>query len=112
MTGAPGEYIAVVERKLAGGLRTPMKITIDIPDRLLDSLCQEFGQDAAQAVKEAIAVAWYQAEKLSIGQVAELLETSINEANGLMKRWHVESTFSLEDFERDRATLKRLLGPS
>jgi len=88
-----------------------MKVTIEIPDAMQDSLRQPLGQDAAQAVKEALAVTWYRAEILSIGQVAEFLGTSIYEADGVMKRWHVEAPFSLEDFERDRATLDRLLGP-
>ena len=88
-----------------------MQITIEVPDRLHDSLRQQLGHDLAHAMKEALAVAWYRAEMLSIGQVAEFLGTSIYEADGLMKRWHVDAPFSFEDFEHDRAVLNRLLGP-
>lgn len=86
-----------------------MQVTIDIPDAVRRSLEQQFGQDLTQAAKEAMAIAWYQAQKLSIGQVAELLELSTYEAEALMKRHHVEAPYSLEDYERDRETLERLL---
>ncbi len=39
-----------------------MKVSIDIPDAMQRSLQELFGQDLAQAAKEAMAVAWYQAE--------------------------------------------------
>lgn len=84
-------------------------MTIDIPDALRAPLEDQLGQNLAQAAKEAMAIAWYQAEKLSIGQVAELLGISVYEAEGLMKRHHVDATFSLEDYEHDRQTLDRLL---
>jgi predicted HTH domain antitoxin len=87
-----------------------MKLTIDIPDELQPTLLQSVGQDLAQAAKQALAIAWYQAEKLSIGQVAELLGTSVYEAEGLMKAQGVQSPYSLDDFEHDRDTLNRLLG--
>jgi hypothetical protein len=44
-----------------------MKVTIDIPDAVQQSLQEQLGQNLAQAAKEAMAIAWYQAEKLSIG---------------------------------------------
>ena len=86
-----------------------MKVTIDIPDAMQQLLQQQLGPNLAQAAKEALAVAWYQAEKLSIGQVAELLGMSVYEAAGLMKARHVDAPYSLEDYERDRETLDRLL---
>lgn len=86
-----------------------MKVTIDIPDTLRQSLETQLGQNLPQAAKEAIAIAWYQAEKLSIGQVAELLGRSVYDAEGLMKQHHVDAPYSPEDYERDRETLDRLL---
>ena len=88
-----------------------MKVTIDIPDAMQQSLQEQLGQNLAQAAKEAIAIAWYQAEKLSIGQVAELLGISVYEAEGLMKAHHVHAPFSLADYEQDRETLDRLIKP-
>ena len=86
-----------------------MKLTIDIPDDMQQSLQEQFGQNLADAAKEAVAVAWYQAEKLSIGQVAEFLGISVYEAQGLMKQRQVVAPSAVEDFEHDRDTLKRLL---
>lgn len=86
-----------------------MKVTIEIPDALRPSLEERVGDDLTLAAKEALAIAWYRSGKLSIGQVAELLGTSVYEAEGLMKRHGVEALYSLEDYEHDRQTLDRLL---
>ena len=86
-----------------------MKVTIDIPDAMEQSLYDQLGQDLEQAAKESLAIAWYQFEKISIGQVAEMLGISVNEAEGLMKKHHVDAPYSLQDYENDRATLNRLL---
>jgi len=86
-----------------------MKLTIDLPDAMNELLRQQLGQNLDQAAKETLAIAWYQAEKLSIGQVAELLGISVYEAEGFMKDHHIEAPYSLDDFEQDRETLARLL---
>ena len=86
-----------------------MKITIEIPEQVRESLEEQFGQDLTQAAKEALAIAWYQAEKLSIGQVAELLGMSVYDAEGFMKARHVDAPYSLDDYQQDRETLDRLL---
>ena len=86
-----------------------MKVTIEIPDTMRQSLEKQLGRDLTQAAKEAMAINWYQAEKLSIGQVAEFLAISVYEAEGLMKDHHIDAPYSLEDYERDRKTLDRLL---
>lgn len=86
-----------------------MKLTIDIPDAMEESLHQQWGANLEQAAKEALAIAWYQAEKLSIGQVAEMLSLSVYDAEGLVKRRSVEAPYSLDDLERDRDTLNRVL---
>ena len=88
-----------------------MKVTFEIPDTMQQSLEDQPGQNLGEAAKEALAIAWYQAEKLSIGQVAELLGISVYEAEGLMKRHRVDAPYSLADYERDRQTLDRLLNP-
>jgi predicted HTH domain antitoxin len=87
-----------------------MKLTIEIPEVMEETLHRQLGQDLGQAAKEAMAVAWYQAEKLSIGQVAEFLGISIYEAEGLMKQHHVDAPYALADFEKDKNTFRRVLG--
>ncbi len=86
-----------------------MKVTIEIPDAMERTLCDQLGQDLEKAAKESLAIAWYQSEKISIGQVAEMLNLSVYQAEGLMKERHVDSLYSLEDYEKGRATLNRLL---
>lgn len=88
-----------------------MQLTIDIPQGIQESLQHEFGPNLSRAATEALAIAWYQAERLSIGQVAELLGVSIYEAEGLMKRHHVDAPYAVEDFEHDRATLQGVQRP-
>ena len=82
-----------------------MKLTIDIPAGIEGLLQQQLGTDLEHAAKEALAIPWYQAEQLSIGQVAEFLGISIYEAEGLMKQHRVVAPYSAEDFEHDRETL-------
>ncbi len=86
-----------------------MKLTIDIPDAMQAPLELQFGRDLALAAKQALAVAWYEADRLSIGQVAEFLGISLYEAEGAMKAHHVDAPYSVEDLEHDRATLARVL---
>jgi predicted HTH domain antitoxin len=88
-----------------------MKLTIDIPATIDVELRRQYGPDFDQAAKEALAIVWYRDEKLSIGQVAELLGLSVYEAEGLLKKHRVAATYSVEDFDRDRQTLDRLLQP-
>lgn len=86
-----------------------MKVTIDIPDSMEQTLSDQLGHDLEKAVKESLAIAWYQSEKISIGQVAEMLGISVYQAEGIMKQHHVEAPYSLTDYENDRVTLNRLL---
>ncbi|MEX2111892.1 MAG: UPF0175 family protein [Pirellulales bacterium] len=86
-----------------------MKLTIDIPTAIDDVLRQQYGPDFDRTAKVTLAIAWYQDEKLSIGQVAELLGITVYEAEGLLKMRKIAAPYSIEDLERDRATLDRLL---
>ena len=87
-----------------------MTISIQIPERLEELLRKEMG-DLDQVAKEALAIEAYRSEKLSIGQVAELLGLTVYEAEGVMKQRGINAPLTLADFEHDRATLKRLLNP-
>jgi predicted HTH domain antitoxin len=86
-----------------------MKVTIDIPDTMEQTLYDQLGHDLGKAAKESLAIAWYQSEKISIGQVADMLGVSVYEADGMMKEHHVDAPYSLIDHENDHATLDRLL---
>ena len=82
-----------------------MPVHIDIPEEIRRHLQAEWG-DLSQAAKEALALESYRAEKLSLGQVAEMLGLSVYDAEGFLKRRGVQSRYSLEDLEQDRAALK------
>ena len=85
-----------------------MKVTIDIPDAVEQSLPQGLREDAAGEAKRALAISWYREEKISIGQAAEMLGITVYEAEGLMKQRGVRAPFSEQDYEHDRQTLDRL----
>ncbi|MEI8375460.1 MAG: UPF0175 family protein [Planctomycetota bacterium] len=86
-----------------------MKVTIEIPDTMEQTLYDQLGHDLGKAAKESLAIAWYQSEKISIGQVAEMLGISVYQAEGIMKEHQVDAPYSLTDYENDRVTLNRLL---
>lgn len=87
-----------------------MSISIRIPPAIEEELRKQLG-DLDLAAKEALAIESYRTEKLSIGQVAELLELTVYEAEGFMKERGVSAPCTLADLEHDRATLKQLLQP-
>jgi len=87
-----------------------MSISIQIPPAIEDELRKQLG-DLDQAAKEALAIELYRTEKLSIGQVAELLELTVYEAEGFMKERGVPAPCSIVDLEQDRATLRQLFQP-
>jgi predicted HTH domain antitoxin len=86
-----------------------MKVTIEIPGTIEQSVCDQLGQDLEKAAKESLAIAWYQSEKISIGQVAEMLNLSVYEAEGFMKERNIPAPYLEQDYEADQATLDRLL---
>ena len=85
-----------------------MQVSLTIPDGVAAELEPE-GADLGRRALEALAIEGYRAEALSLGQVAEMLGLSINEADGLLKARGVELPAPLEDFTRDGAALEKLL---
>jgi predicted HTH domain antitoxin len=84
-----------------------MRITLDLPDDVAESLARNH-QDVSRAVLENIAIEGCRSGTLSVGQAAELLGTSHNEVDGLLKRAGVYLDYTLEDLEADRETYRRL----
>ena len=62
-----------------------MDIIIHIPKGIEEQLEAAFGRDLPQAAREALAIEGYRTERLSLGQVAELLGVSTIEAEQLLK---------------------------
>src|SRR5271165_6374834 len=100
----------MVERSmLASGKGKRMDVIIHIPKGIEEHLEAAFGRDLARAAREALAIEGYRTEKLSLGQVAELLDLSATEADEFLKERQVPLLYSLEDLERDRESLKSAL---
>ena len=74
-------------------------------DNLYENLPRQLAFQAKTVEEFAF---WQQALRK---KVAELLGISIYEAEGLMKDHHVDAPYALEDYQRDRETLERLLNP-
>ena len=85
-----------------------MQVSIDIPQSVASQLQAEWA-DLSQAVKESVLIEAYRAEKLSLGQLSELLGLSIDQADGLLKQRGVHPNYTLDDFERECASLKKAL---
>lgn len=82
-----------------------MTISIQLPASLEAQLRTQLG-DLNRAATEALAIESYRTEKLSIGQVAELLGLTVYEAEGFMKARGVPAPLCLADLEHDaEATL-------
>ncbi len=86
-----------------------MDVILHIPKGIEDQLEAAFGGDLAQAAREALAIEGYRTERLSLGQVAELLSVSTTEADQFLKDRQVPLLYSVDDFERDRESLKSAL---
>jgi predicted HTH domain antitoxin len=88
-----------------------MSFTIDLPKDQEETLRAAFGASLAQATKEALAIEGYRQAKLSIGEVQDLLGLSTRqEVEKLFAARGVRLNYSLDDLNRDRQILSRLLG--
>ena len=83
-------------------------IAIHFPDDIEARLRANLGRDLDQIARKAIIVEGYRSGAISIGQAARLLDTSIDATYGVMKSHGVHLRYGLEDYEEDRASLKRL----
>lgn len=86
-----------------------MQVVLEIPDRFVN-LLQTNGRDLQQCALESLAVAAYRLEELSLGQFTEMLDASINDANGILKARGIYDDLPLEEFVEQRKHMERLLG--
>jgi len=86
-----------------------MDIIIHIPEGIEAQLESAFGHDLARAAREALAIEGYRTERLSLGQVADLLAISVAEADSFLKERQVPLPYTSEDLERDRGVLGSVL---
>lgn len=87
-----------------------MPIVFTMPEEIEKHLKAEIGPNLNEAAKVALAVELHREGKLSLGQVAEMLDLSVYQADGLLKQHGVELPYTVADFEHDGAALDRALG--
>jgi predicted HTH domain antitoxin len=80
---------------------------LDIPKKLEEQIEAAWGQSLSRAAVEALALEGFRREVLSVGQVAELLGMSIDEANGFLKAHGVAGDYTADDLQRDLAALRK-----
>lgn len=83
-----------------------MAITLDISPHLASQIETAWGEPIARAATESLAADGYRRGLLSLGQVAELLGLSINDADGFLKARGIPLAFDVADFEHDLAVLR------
>jgi hypothetical protein len=85
-----------------------MRIALDIPDEFAALLLPE-GRPSERAALEALVIDAYRGRRITAHQAGELLGiASRYQLDGFMKEHGVWLDYSIEEFERDRATSERL----
>ena len=84
-----------------------MEVTISIPDKFAETLSEQ--NDISRQMLEAFAVENYRQEKMSFGQIAELLGLSVDETNTFLKKHRVPLNYDFEDLEEDRKAIEMFL---
>lgn len=84
-------------------------LTIALPNRIYQHLQAELGAKLERKAQEALAVEGYRSGILSLGEVAEMLNLSINDADGFLKERGISSLLTSEDVKADTDALLKLL---
>ena len=84
-----------------------MEITVSIPDKFVPAARTD--ADVSRQMLEAFAIENYRQEKLSIGQIVELLEFSIDETNAFLKKHHILLRYTRADLAEDRRAIEKFI---
>jgi predicted HTH domain antitoxin len=84
-----------------------MEVTVSIPDKFVPP--SELDSDVSRQVLEAYAIESYRQEKMSLGQLAELLGLSIDQANAFLKEHRIPLNYDLDDLDEDRKSVELFL---
>lgn len=76
-----------------------MDVTVSIPDKFVP--VSEFASDISRQMLEAYAIENYRQLKMSRGQLSELLDMSIDEANTFLKEHNVPLNYTMDDLDAD-----------
>ncbi len=86
-----------------------MSLEIALPHHIEQHLQSEWGSEFPRRAVEALAIEGYRAGVLSLGEVAEMLDFSINEADGFLKERGILAIENLDEIEADSKTLEEIL---
>lgn len=87
-----------------------VQVTVELPESVALYL-QNNEVDLSRTALEALALESYRSNRLTGKQVMEMLGfTSRFELDAFLKEHNVPLDYTLEDLDRDRETLKRILG--
>jgi predicted HTH domain antitoxin len=84
-----------------------MEVTVSIPDKFVPP--SELDSDVSRQVLEAYAIESYRQEKMSLGQLSELLGLSIDQANAFLKEHRIPLNYDLDDLDEDRKSVELFL---
>jgi predicted HTH domain antitoxin len=83
------------------------EITISVPVNIAANLAAD-EVDLSRTTLEALAIEGYRGGRLSIGQLAEMLDLSVLQAEDFLNTKGVSLNYSLADFEDDLKTVDDL----
>jgi hypothetical protein len=83
-----------------------MEVTFQIPDELAGSVAA--AGDVSRRALEAFALEELRAGRITEPQLCEMLGLARIQADGFLKTHGIFHDYTMEDFERERAALKRL----
>ena len=86
-----------------------MSMTITLPNRIERQLISGWGNELPRRVTEAMAAEGFRSGFLSIGEVAEMLDLSLNDADGFLKERGLFAVENIEEIDVDSAALEELL---
>jgi predicted HTH domain antitoxin len=85
-----------------------MELTVKLPDEIAEGLGRQ--ADANRRVLEALVLARYLSEEISLGRLAELLVASRVEAEAFLDRHNARLPYTRQMLEEDRRHLRDALG--
>jgi Uncharacterised protein family (UPF0175) len=88
-----------------------MQVTVEIPDRFVDKLLPA-GRDAARSLLEGSVAGAYRDQRLTMEQVRQLLGFATRIQVDAFLQQHQIYDYSIEDLDKDLATLDRALSKS
>lgn len=84
-----------------------MEVTVSIPDKFVNGSAS--GGTVSREMLEAFAIENYRQEKMSLGQIAELLGFSIGETDAFLKVHKIPLNYGFEDLAEDTKAIEMFL---